>query len=161
MTLSWDIFTIAFFIALGSAGAILGKGKSLGLLMGSFMGYVVATELGTIVFDFAKGYAHSESFSLFMVKAALFFLTIIILNAKTELSGKSDETSPIISIVFGLLAAGFIGTALLSFMDPSEKASFLQNSQLIVKVDQLKLVWIVAPIGVLFFADFVKGRLSR
>ncbi len=162
MTLSWDLFTIVFFAALGAVGALLGRGKALGILMGSFMGYVVATELGSLAFDEAKHFAHTQNFSLFLVKVALFFATIIILNAKTELSGKGgDDGSLVIGIIYGLLAAGFMATAILSFLDPGAKVDLLAKSVLITKIDQLKLVWIVAPIGFLFVADFVKGKVSK
>ncbi len=161
MSLSWDLFTVVFFAAMGVVGALLGRGKALGILMGSFMGYVVATELGSLAFEEAKRFSHTENFSLFLVKIALFFATVIILNAKTELSGKSNDSSLVISIIFGLLAAGFMATAVLSFLDPTQKADLLAKSTLIAKVDQLKLVWIVAPIIFLFVADFVKGKVSK
>lgn len=162
MTLSWDLVIVAAFLIMAGVGAILGRGKALNILLGSFMGYVVSTELGLLVFDYAKTFSHTQNFSLFLVKVALFFAIIIILNAKTELGGKGgDDSSMIINIVYGFLAAGFIATAVLSFLEPSEKASLLANSSLLTKIDQLKLVWIVAPIGFLFIADFLKGKVSR
>jgi|GEM_PF-1485920 len=162
MTLSWDLAVVAAFVCLAGVGAILGRGKALNILLGSFMGYVVATELGALVFDQAKSFSHTENFSLFLVKVALFFAIIIILNAKTELGGKGgDDSSMAINLIYGFLAAGFMATAILSFLEPSEKANLLANSNILVKVDQLKLVWIVAPIGFLFVADFLKGKLVK
>ena len=161
MALSWDLFVIVCFAVMAGVGAVLGRGKALNILLGSFMGYVVATELGALVFDQAKHFAHTENFSLFLVKIVLFFAAIIILNAKTELGGKGgDDSSMIINLIYGLLAAGFMATAILSFLDPAEKASLLASSNLLTKIDQLKLVWIVAPIGFLFIADLVKGKIS-
>lgn len=162
MTLSWDLFIIVAFAVMAGVGALLGRGKALNILLGSFMGYVVATELGLLVFDYAKKFSHTENFSLFLVKVALFFAIIIILNAKTELGGKSgDDSSLIINLIYGFLAAGFMTTAILSFLDPAEKANLLSSSGILTKIDQLKLIWIVAPIIFLFAADFVKGKFSK
>jgi len=161
MNLSWDIFAIIFFGAMAGVAAVLGRSKALGILMGSFVGYVVATELGSIALGIVKQYSHSDNFSLFLIKVVLFFATIIILNAKTELSGKGDDSSVVISVIFGILAAAFMSTAILSFMEPGEKATLLQSSALITKIDQLKLIWIVAPVAFLFVADFIKGKVSK
>ncbi len=162
MTLSWDLFTIVIFAVMAGVGAILGRGKALNILLGSFMGYVVATELGALAFNEAQRFAHTQNFSMFLVKIVLFFATIIILNAKTELGGKGrDDSSMVINLIYGFLAAGFMATAILSFLDPTEKASLLAGSGLLTKIDQLKLIWIVAPIGFLFVADFVKGKISN
>jgi hypothetical protein len=152
---------IIFFTAIAGVSAVLGRGKALGILLGSFMGYVVATELGSLVLDFAKGYSHTENFSLFLVKVILFFATIVILNAKTELSSKGGNSSLAISMIFGLLAAAFMITAILSFMEPSEKANILADSFLIILINSFKLVWIVASILFLFVADFIKSKVSR
>ncbi|MDO8507822.1 MAG: hypothetical protein Q7S53_04645 [bacterium] len=162
MTLSWDLFIIVGFAIMAGVGALLGRGKALNILLGSFMGYVVATELGSLVFGYAKSFSHTENFSLFLVKLALFAVIIIVLNAKTELGGKGgDDSSLIINLVYGFLAAGFMTTAILSFLEPGEKANLLASSGLLTKIDQLKLIWIVAPIGFLFIADFVKGKISK
>jgi len=162
MTLSWDLFIIVGFAIMAGVGALLGRGKALNILLGSFMGYVVATELGALVLDQAKRFSHTESFSLFLVKVALFFAIIVILNAKTELGGKGgDDSSMAINLIYGFLAAGFMTTAILSFLEPAEKANLLASSGLLTKIDQLKLIWIVAPIGFLFVADFLKGKLVK
>ena len=147
---------------MAGVGAVLGRGKALNILLGSFMGYVVSTELGILVFDYAKRFSHTENFSLFLVKVALFFAIIIVLNAKTELGGKGgDDSSMIINLIYGFLAAGFMATAILSFLEPGEKASLLASSDILALIDKLKLIWIVAPIGFLFVADFLKGKVSR
>lgn len=162
MTLSWNLFVIVGFAIMAGMGAILGRGKALNILLGSFMGYVVATELGSLVFGYAKSFSHTENFSLFLVKLVLFFAIIIILNAKTELGGKGgDDSSLVVNLIYGFLAAGFIATATLSFLEPNEKANLLSSSSLLTKIDQLKLIWIVAPIGFLFVADFLKSKISK
>ena len=162
MTLSWDLVIIVAFCLMAGVGAVLGRGKALNILLGSFMGYVVSTELGILVFDYAKRFSHTENFSLFLVKVALFFAIIIVLNAKTELGGKGgDDSSMAINLIYGFLAAGFMATAILSFLEPGEKASLLASSDILALIDKLKLIWIVAPIGFLFVADFLKGKVSR
>ena len=162
MTLSWDLVIIVAFCLMAGVGAVLGRGKALNILLGSFMGYVVSTELGILVFDYAKRFSHTENFSLFLVKVALFFAIIIVLNAKTELGGKGgDDSSMIINLIYGFLAAGFMATAILSFLEPGEKASLLASSDILALIDKLKLIWIVAPIGFLFVADFLKSKVSK
>jgi len=162
MTLSWDLFTVVAFAVMAGMGAVLGRGKALNILLGSFMGYVVSTELGTLVFGYAKGFSHTENFSLFIVKIALFFAIIIVLNAKTELGGKGgDDSSLMVNLIYGFLAAGFMATAILSFLEPSEKANLLANSNILAQIDNFKLIWIVAPIGFLFVADFLKSKVSK
>ena len=147
---------------MAGVGAVLGRGKALNILLGSFMGYVVSTELGILVFDYAKRFSHTENFSLFLVKVALFFAIIIVLNAKTELGGKGgDDSSMAINLIYGFLAAGFMATAILSFLEPGEKASLLASSDILALIDKLKLIWIVAPIGFLFVADFLKSKVSK
>lgn len=160
MTLSWDLFIIAFFGLLAGMGTILGRGKVLSILVGSYIGYVVATEVGALAFETANRFAHTDNVSLLLVKAALFFGTIFVLNAKTELGGKGgDDSSMIINVIYGILTAGFITTAILSFLDITEKANLLTNSNLLTRIDSLTLFWIVAPVVFMIFADFLKSKI--
>jgi len=160
MTLSWDLFIIAFFVFLTGMGAMLGRGRVLSILVGSYIGYVVATEVGALAFETANRFAHTGNISLLLVKAALLFGTIVVLNAKTELGGKGgDDSSIVVNVIYGILTAGFITTAVLSFLETSEKASLLANSNLLTRIDSMTLFWVVAPVVFLIFADFLKSKM--
>ncbi|MFA5584480.1 MAG: hypothetical protein WDA09_09715 [Bacteriovoracaceae bacterium] len=162
MSPSWDLLIIIGFVFVTAVGVMLGRSKVLSVLFGSYAGYVIASETGQLVFDIIEKTAHSVDISLFLVKIALFLLTIVILVAKTELSGRSEDTgSTLVTIVYGILASGFITTVTLSFLDEAERNKMLEASSLIAKVNDLKVLWIVAPIIFLIFAGFFRGRFSK
>jgi len=162
MTPSWDLFVIIFFVVIAALGVMLGRSKVLNVLVGSFVGYVVATELGTLAHNLITTYSKTANISLFIVKAVLFFATILVLNSKTELVGKGgDDGLSIVTSIYGVLAGGFIATALLSFLEAAEKTKILNNSSLLVQIDNLKIFWIIGPVVFMIFADMLRSRLTK
>lgn len=162
MSPSWDLIIIIGFVFVAVMGVMLGRSKVLNVLIGSYAGFAIANEVGQVVFEGIGRFAHSTDVSLFMVKVALFFLTIVVLVAKTELAGKGEDTgSSIITIVYGILASGFIATAVLSFLEEADRNGLLEASSLVSRVNDLRLVWVVAPIVFLIFAGFFRGRFSK
>jgi len=75
MTPSWDLFIILFFVIMTVYGLLLGRGRVFNILINTYVGYVIATELGSLVLDYAvkaSSISHSVSISIFGVKVLLF-----------------------------------------------------------------------------------------
>lgn len=162
MTPSWDLFIIIFFVIIAALGIMLGRSKVLNVLVGSFVGYVVATELGLLAHNLISTYSKTATVSLFIVKTVLFLATILVLNSKTELVGKGgDDGSSVVTSIYGVLAGGFIATALLSFLEATEKTKILNNSGLLAQIDNLKIFWIVGPVVFMIFADMLRNKLAK
>jgi hypothetical protein len=151
MTLSWDLFIILSFVVMGVYGFLLGRGRVFNILISSYVGFVIAYEVGDFAFDYlsrASQISHSVNISLFGAKVFVFALVIFILTLNAELLGIRDATSvsKVWAVLYGLLAAGLILSSVFTLMGGVEQASLFLNSNLANRVYDLRLFWLTAPI---------------
>jgi hypothetical protein len=151
MTPSWDLFIILFFTIMAVYGLLLGKGRVFNLLINSFVGYVVAAELGEFVYTYlakATEISHSFNVTLFGAKVFAFVTVVFILTLRNELSGSSDAgyQGKINTILTGILAAGFILSSALVFMGNTERFDLLNASTIANYVYDYRLIWVIGPI---------------
>jgi len=165
MTLSWDLFIILSFVVMGVYGFLLGRGRVFNILINSYVGFVIALELGDFAFDYlsrAAELSHSVNITLFGAKVFVFALVIFVLTLNAELLGIRDDaqTSKVWTVLYGLLAAGLILSSVFALMGGAEQASLFTTSTLATRVTDLRLVWLTAPIAAVVVAQ-VMGRFGK
>jgi len=165
MTLTWDLFIILFFVIMAVYGFLLGKSRVFNILIHSFVGYVVAYELGSFAFDYlsrAASLSHSVTVTLFGAKVFVFALVVFVLTLNSELAGARDNgaSSKFWTVLYGLLAAGLILSSIFAFMGNAEQVNLFANSNLASRVADLRLAWLTAPI-LAVIAENVMGRFGR
>ena len=150
MTLSWDLFIALSFVVMGIYGFLLGKSRVFGILLSSYVGLVIATELGSYAFDYLSkitDISHSFNVTMFGAKIFVFVTVLFILILNRELSGPGEGPSnTYITAIYGILAAGIVLSSVFSFMGEAERAVFFSTSSLATKVYAFQLLWLVAPI---------------
>ena len=151
MTLSWDLFIILFFVVMAVYGFLLGRSRVFNILLNSYVGYVIAFELGDFAFDYltqAAQISHSVNITLFGAKIFVFALVVFVLTLNSELLGIRDDgrTSKPWIVLYGILAAGLILSSIFGFMGNAEQANLFSHSVLAARVYDLRLAWLIAPI---------------
>ena len=165
MTPSWDLFIILFFVIMTVYGLLLGRGRVFNILINTYVGYVVATELGNLVYEYvlkASSISHSISISLFGVKLLVFALTIFILTMRSELAGTNEDasTSSLYTAGYGFLAAGLMLSSVMTFLPVADRINLFNNSQVASLVFDYRYFWIIGPIAIIALSSIV-GRLFR
>jgi hypothetical protein len=165
MTPSWDLFIILFFVIMGVYGFLLGRGRVFNILINTYVGLVIATQLGSYAFDYLSKIteiSHSFNVTLFGAKVFAFVAVLFVLTLNKELSGTNDDSfsSPIYTATYGVLAAGLILTSVFSFMGDAERASLFASSNLASTVYQYQILWLVAPIVVVIVSN-VLTRIKK
>lgn len=165
MTLSWDLFIILFFVIMAVYGFLLGRGRVFNILINSYVGYVVAYELGGFAFDYLSKVtqlSHSVTVTLFGAKVFVFALVVFVLTLNGELLGVRDDApvSKFWTVLYGVLAAGLILSSIFGFMGNAEQVNLFSNSQLATRVSDLRLAWLTAPIVAVIVAN-VMARFGK
>lgn len=165
MTPTWDLFIILFFVILTVYGLLLGRGRVFNILINTYVGFVVASELGTFAYDYLaqiSAISNSVNLSVFGAKVIVFAAVIVVLTMKSELSGSQDDasTSPIYTAGYGFLAAGLMLFSVVSFLPESDRNNLFSASDLAVRVFDYKILWLLGPIALIFVGS-VLGRLFR
>lgn len=161
MSPTWDTFIILFFVVMTVYGLLLGRGRVFNILINTYVGYVIASELGDFAYSYlskANELAHSFQVSLFGAKVIVFAAVIFLLTLKSELAGTQDDgmTSSVYTAVYGFLSAGLILSTVFTFMTESDRINLFSSSSIASQVYQYHLVWLVAPILVILANMFLK-----
>lgn len=165
MTLSWDLFILLSFVVMGVYGFLLGRGRVFNILINTYVGYVIAFELGDVAFEYlsrASQLSHSVDITLFGAKIFVFALVIFVLTLNSELLGIRDDapSSKVWTVLYGLLAAGLILSSVFAFMGTGEQITLFQTSQLATRITDLRIFWLIAPIAVVVVAQ-VMARFGK
>lgn len=132
VNLSWDLFILAFFGVVVAYSFIIGRNQTLKVISATYIGILSADAVGNL---FAKYFVTSESFlkilRLFSIGSAeqaiafckIFVLItlIVIIAVRGIYEFTLDDEKPFamrmsISLVFGLLSAGLMMSAMLIFI---------------------------------------------
>ena len=150
MTLSWDIFIILAFVIMGVYGFLLGRSRVFNILIYSYVGLTISTQLGSYAYDYLSkitDISHSFNMTMFGAKVFVFAAIIFVLTLNKELSGNNDSgQNTIVTAIYGLLAAGLILSSVFSFMGNAEAALLFSTSTLAIQITNLQIFWLIAPI---------------
>jgi hypothetical protein len=165
MTPSWDLFIILFFVILTVYGLLLGRGRVFNILINTYVGFVIATELGSMAYGYLSNVtsiSHSISMTTFGAKVLIFAFVIFILTMRTELTGANDDAnaSSLYTATYGFLAAGLMLSCVMTFMGDADRANLFNSSNLSLQIYNYRVLWLVGPIVVLLVSSLV-GRFMR
>ncbi len=167
MTPSWDLFIILFFVIMTIYGLLLGKGRVLNILINSYIGYVIAVEVGDLAYNrisMIPSLPQGFSASLFAVEVLLFVSVIFIMTLRSELITSSKDSTAnnvIYTAIYGFLSAGLITSSIFSFMGEAERMSLLSGSVVAGYVYTYRLLWLVAPIIVVVITGILKKIFGK
>jgi hypothetical protein len=166
MSPSWDTFIILFFVIMTVYGLLLGRGRVFSILINTFVGYVIAGELGDFAYNYlsrANSLSHSYQVSLFGAKVLLFATVIFVLTLNKELTGSNDDavTSSFFTSAYGFLSAGLILSAVFSFMGESDRMNLFSASGLAAKVYYWHVGWLIAPVLLVAGTMFLRKVVNR
>ncbi len=132
ITLSWDLFVIVFFVVILAYSLIIGRDNTLKVIVGTYVSMIAADAAGTL---FAKSLSGSELFmkilklaavgseqeAMVFVKVVIFVVLVILFAVRGAFEvDTSDDRSIIIrtilSVVYAVLSAGLIISAILVFV---------------------------------------------
>lgn len=165
MSPTWDTFIILFFVVMTVYGLLLGRGRVFNILINTFVGFVIASELGAFAYNYlsrANELAHSFQVSLFGAKVLIFAGVIFLLTLKSELSGSQEDgiTNSIYTAGYGFMSAGLMLSTVFGFMTESDRINLFSASNLASQVFTYRLVWLVGPILIVLANMFLK-KLSK
>jgi hypothetical protein len=165
MTLTWDLFVALSFVIMAIYGFLLGRSRVFSILIHTYVGYVVAFELGDIAYQYLSKVtqlSHSISVTMFGAKVFVFAFIVFILTLNSELMGVRDDTSAskIWTVLYGVLAAGLILSSVFAFMGNAEMTNLFATSTLAAKVYEFRIVWLIGPIVTVLSANIV-GRFRK
>lgn len=164
MTLSWDIFILLAFVIMGVYGYLLGRSRVFGIMINSYVGFTVASYLGSYAYDYLSkvtDISHSFNLTMFGAKVFVFVAVLFVLILNKELSGTGDNSqSSMVTAIYGLLTAGLVLSSVFSFMADAERASLFSASSLAIQVYNYQILWLIAPI-VMMTALTVWNKVRR
>lgn len=132
ITLSWDLFVIVFFVVILAYSLIIGRDNTLKVIVGTYISMIAADAGGAL---FAKYLSGSELFmkilklaavgseqeAMVFIKVVIFVVLVILFAVRGAFEvDTSDDRSiivrTILSVVYAVLSAGLIISAILVFV---------------------------------------------
>ncbi|OIP79780.1 hypothetical protein COW94_00870 [Candidatus Peregrinibacteria bacterium CG22_combo_CG10-13_8_21_14_all_44_10] len=124
--LSWDLFIIVFFSVIIAYSFIIGKDKTLKVIIGTYLAILTADGLGNLFEQYLlpsiPSLAGPEGGqALILMKILVFIAVIVLITVKggfsvDVLSDKTAGTRMLATFVFGVLNAGLIVSTILVFI---------------------------------------------
>lgn len=132
LKLSWDLFIVVLFAVIIAYSFIIGKERTLKIIIGSYLAILTADGLGNIFHQYALssqqfvtllrffGFANQDH-TLITLKIFIFIAAIVILAVRGGFEVTSGKTNDgvvhmIITLIFGFLSAGLIMSTLLVYV---------------------------------------------
>lgn len=130
--LSWDLFVIVFFIVIVAYSFIMGRDKTLKVILGTYISIIAADAVGKLFGLYFSGSAlfmkflsmasvSNEDEAIILVKVAVFVGLVILFAVRGafEVETVDDRSSLIrivLSIIYAIMSAGLIICAILVFV---------------------------------------------
>jgi hypothetical protein len=161
MTITWDLFILLFFAVCTIYGFLIGRNRIMGILVGLYLAFAVATVAGDWVHSLLSNFrfvSNSLATSAFGSKVLLMVVITGLLTLKSEIAGldSGGSLSKVQTGILGFLTAGFALSAALSFMSNAEMMGLDSNFALLVV--NYHVVWVVAPVLLMIGLSFFNKR---
>jgi hypothetical protein len=167
---TWDLFIMLFFAIAVAYGFLLGKNRIILTLLTTYIMLAVANELGDSLLS--ANFILKSGSSTFILKTSVFliaiFLLAILFSTRTAIAkyvANSDEGtsmgSIIFTIIYSFLSAGLIITSIIYFMTPEGRTEFFAQSHWAKVMMDLRIWWLLLPLGVLVFENFKRGSSAE
>ena len=161
---SWNLAIIVIFVMGIAFGYILQRDKIVTMLLSVYVGLIMTQALSGTLQGFFEGSKTLNQFwvnlnaSPFAIRSAIFIGTIVLLSAKSGISGGKTKgiLSPIEIIIYSVLTTGLILSSLFNFMPVESRAAFVESSKFASIVINNYILWIVVPVLSLIVAGFFR-----
>ncbi len=124
--LSWDLFIIVFFAVIIAYSFIIGKNRTLKVIIGTYLAILTADGLGNLFEQYLMPSIPSLSGAegeqaLILMKIIVFIIVIVLVTVKGSFtvdvfSDKALATRMLATFIFGVLNAGLIVSTVLVFI---------------------------------------------
>lgn len=183
LNLSWDLLVLVFFGTVVAYSFIVGRNRVLKVISASYMGILSADALGNIL---AKYVFHREvvlkvaklasiqtpdqAMAAFKVLVLVLIIVLLTVRGSFEFSAEDDRPFSIktgTNLLFGLLSAGLIISALLIFatggsliadviMIDNPLGEIYAQSRVVRYMVDYKNVWFCLPALAMIFLSFIR-----
>ncbi|EKD63577.1 MAG: hypothetical protein ACD_51C00251G0001 [uncultured bacterium] len=163
--LSWDLFIIVFFAVIIAYSFIIGKNRTIKVIISTYLAILTADGLGNLFEQYLlptipslKGDAGDQA--LVLMKIIVFIIVIVLVTVKggfsvNVLANKSLSTNMMATLIFGVLNAGLIVSTILAFISGFSFVNgfygFMSTTSLYSESDFVRLmidnynVWFALP----------------
>ena len=162
---SWDLIIIVCFIVGVAYGFVLRREKTLSILASIYISYLVTLTWGQWVIDFFQGkrvflnqaWVKSD-ISPFTINSILFLIIFILLVGFTSFATTKTKISGFAVILQSFFSVGLGLSAVISFLEPDQKAILFESSKFAPLVWQYHNYWILLPVIILIFMGIRYGE---
>lgn len=168
-TPTWDLFLTVFFIAGTAYGMLMQRERTIVTMMAIYAAIVVTSLLAEPVSAFFAGertlmgaFFIRSSASPFMIQAGLFMLILVLIIAKSGLTGAREYgglLSPFEVFSYSFLNTALVTTTLMSFMPEDAQARIIDSSNMAGFLVDHQTWWLVLPIISLIFFGWSRRPL--
>ena len=132
MNLSWDLFIIVVFAVIIAYSFIIGRNRTLKVVIGTYIAILAADGLGNLFKDYLLSNrmvvkllsvfgVPSDDKALIIIKVLVFIIAIVILAVRGGFlidleENKSSIVNTLVNMIFGFLSAGLVVSTLLVFV---------------------------------------------
>jgi hypothetical protein len=150
INLNTDILVLLTFALIVTCGVLLGHHKVRIFAMSVYVGIVLATELGTVIYNFLNTHALGY-FTLGQVRIFLMIAPIIILElGRRERYKRGARGNLIMTLVLSVLVAALIISSIVGLLEDGSRQEILAQSSVVWPLYQFRLWWVAAvPVAVL------------
>jgi hypothetical protein len=142
INLSWDLFVIVFFAVIIAYSFIIGRNKTLKIIIASYIAILTADGVGNLIKHYFMGKeaaVNSVNFpadegSLVVLKIFIFVLTIVLVATRGRFAMNMSRPSSsvmnvILNLTYGILSAGLITSTILIY---TSGASLVQEGGIVL-----------------------------
>lgn len=136
---------------------IIGRAKSVMVMLAAYAGLVVAISGGQVFLGIADKLFTGAT--TFIVQTALFAAATLLLVLKGEFSadggGPKSLSNTVMTAAYGFLLAGFSISSVFSFMGKEQLSALFVSSNLAQQVNLLHFWWMVLPVVLMVATSFL------
>lgn len=146
---STDILILLTIALVVMCGVLLGHNKVKTFALSVYVGIVLATQLGAVVFGFLASH-NIHYLTIAQTRMVLLAAPIIILELGKTHYRKGHRGSFILTVMLSTLVAALIISSTLRLLEPDSLKNVLEGSALAWPLYNLRLWWVAAvPVAVL------------
>jgi hypothetical protein len=153
---SWDLVITLVYVIGVTYGFIMLRDRVLVTLLSLYAGNLLANLFAPSVQKFFNGDVAilnklwvESSMSPFTIKMGLFAIVVILLSAKSGLTGRRHNFSFLEMAAYSFFNVSIALVSVFSFMEPDKLKAYTDASKLVAAVMQHQTVWFIAPLVVL------------
>jgi len=168
INLTWDLFVIVFFAVVIAYSFIIGRNKTLKVIVSTYIAILAADGVGNLINHFFIGEdplirafeVSDQAISLILLKIIIFVLVLVLIVMKGSFEihieqTKSTAMNMILNLTYGILSAGLIVSTILIYVSGFslfDGSGMVMSSAMQAIYEQSYMVRSILDNGNVFFA---------